>query len=91
MQPYQSQIGMDYAAQQCPDNPGSIHQDCGDSWPCIYDYTVFNGKLLGTSNKDEWNRLQVERADSMRYCTLISRAFPSIISLYRQQLWSDQY
>ncbi|GMT23348.1 hypothetical protein PFISCL1PPCAC_14645 [Pristionchus fissidentatus] len=82
MQPYQSQIGMDYAAQQCPDNPGAITQDCGDSWPCIYDYTVFNAKVLGSSMKDEWARVQVERKDAMKYynsCGPINIEYPEYL------------
>ncbi|PAV63597.1 hypothetical protein WR25_20854 isoform G [Diploscapter pachys] len=90
LQPLQSQITEQYGATQCPDNPGAIIQDCGDSIPCQYDYTLTNAKVLGMNAKNEWNIFTTERQDGTRFCKndlfLLNKD-----ERFRQQLRSHQH
>lgn len=45
VQPMQSQLTETYGMTQCPDNPSAIISECGDSVPCLYDYTTLNAKV----------------------------------------------
>uniref|UniRef100_A0A0K0DNT9 AMOP domain-containing protein n=1 Tax=Angiostrongylus cantonensis TaxID=6313 RepID=A0A0K0DNT9_ANGCA len=75
LQPLQSQITESYGRTQCPDNPAAIISECGDSVPCLYDYTTLNSKVLGQKIKEEWNVFNAERQDAARFCKFI----PSVI------------
>ncbi|PAV63592.1 hypothetical protein WR25_20854 isoform B [Diploscapter pachys] len=82
LQPLQSQITEQYGATQCPDNPGAIIQDCGDSIPCQYDYTLTNAKVLGMNAKNEWNIFTTERQDGTRFynsCGVINIEYPEYL------------
>ncbi|CAI4229439.1 unnamed protein product [Auanema sp. JU1783] len=65
-QPLQSQLTESYGMSQCPDNPGAIITECGDSVSCEFDYTTLNSRVLGTSIKDQWNIFTTERMDATR-------------------------
>lgn len=67
-QPYQGQIYDQYAFQRCPDRPAEIRQDCGDSVPCLYDYTMLNAKIIAHNTKDLWNTFVRERMEAVRQC-----------------------
>ncbi|CAB00863.2 uncharacterized protein CELE_F54D1.6 [Caenorhabditis elegans] len=82
MQPLQSQLTGEYGQTQCPDNPSSIIQDCGDSVPCLYDYYNFNAKLLGLNVKNEWNTFTSDRFDASRQynsCGVINIEYPEYL------------
>ncbi|KIH48328.1 hypothetical protein ANCDUO_21604 [Ancylostoma duodenale] len=64
----QSQLTETYGMTQCPDNPSAIISECGDSVPCLYDYTTLNAKVLGVRVKEEWNVFTAERLDATRFC-----------------------
>ena len=65
LQPLQSQMFQDYA-NVCPDNPGKIIAECGDSVPCLYDYAMLNAEVLGNEAKDAWNSFSNDRISAIR-------------------------
>lgn len=68
LQPLQSQLTERYGRENCPDNPAAIITECGDNVPCMYDYVMFNSKVLGTAMQNTWNAFEVDRFDMMRQC-----------------------
>ncbi|PIC34280.1 hypothetical protein B9Z55_013984 [Caenorhabditis nigoni] len=82
LQPLQSQLTADYGHTQCPDNPAAVIQDCGDSVPCLYDYSMFNAKILGLNVKNEWNTFTSDRFDASRQynsCGVINIEYPEYL------------
>ncbi|ETN71495.1 AMOP domain protein, partial [Necator americanus] len=71
VQPMQSQLTEAYGMSQCPDNPSAVISECGDSVPCLYDYTTLNAKVLGVRVKEEWNVFTTERQDASRFCGVV--------------------
>lgn len=55
---------------QCPDNPSQIIQECGDSVPCLYDYTMLNARILGMEIQNSWNAFIYERLEATRHCKI---------------------
>ncbi|KAJ1371204.1 hypothetical protein KIN20_033107 [Parelaphostrongylus tenuis] len=83
LQPMQSQITESYGRTQCPDNPAAIISECGDSVPCLYDYTTLNNKVLGQKIKEEWNVFNAERQDASRFynsCGPINIEYPEYLT-----------
>ena len=81
-QPYSSSIYEQYAARECPDSPAEIIQECGDSVPCLYDYSMLNVKIIGEGSKDEWNIFQRDRYEATRQynsCGPINIEYPEYL------------
>ncbi|KHJ85659.1 hypothetical protein OESDEN_14610, partial [Oesophagostomum dentatum] len=96
VQPMQSQITEAYGMSQCPDNPSAIISECGDSVPCLYDYTTLNAKVLGVRVKEEWNVFTTERTDATRFynsCGPINIEYPEYLiktsSMYSAYMQGD--
>ncbi|KIH48789.1 hypothetical protein ANCDUO_21138, partial [Ancylostoma duodenale] len=94
----QSQLTETYGMTQCPDNPSAIISECGDSVPCLYDYTTLNAKVqvLGVRVKEEWNVFTAERLDATRFynsCGPINIEYPEYLiktsSMYSAYMQGD--
>lgn len=57
-----------YGDTRCPNHPSEILPFCGDSVPCIYDYTMLNSKILGMEAQNSWNIFTNERQLGTRQC-----------------------
>lgn len=68
--PVQRQIVQQYGASECPNNPAEIISNCGDSVPCLYDYTMLNSKTLGIEALNAWNNFVIDRTTGSRHCEL---------------------
>lgn len=66
-QPRQTALRQEYGLNFCPDNPNQIIQECGDSVPCLYDYTLFNARVLGMEAQNNWNSFVTERIDATKH------------------------
>uniref|UniRef100_A0A1I7UND4 Protein mesh n=1 Tax=Caenorhabditis tropicalis TaxID=1561998 RepID=A0A1I7UND4_9PELO len=78
LQPYQSIATLSYGLQ-CPDDPGSVLTECGDSVACLYDYALLNSKVLGQEEQDSWNMFTTDRALAIRQynsCGAINIEYP---------------
>lgn len=64
---------MDYVNTQCPDNPGKVTQDCGDSVPCVFDYIMLNAEILANEAKDAWMSFNEDRHQAIRQCERLQR------------------
>ncbi|CAI4223811.1 unnamed protein product [Auanema sp. JU1783] len=79
LQPLQSTINLQFGAQNCPDDPGSILNDCGDNVPCLYSYALMNSKVLANEEQDTWNTFTVDRVEAIRQynsCGAINIEYP---------------
>jgi hypothetical protein len=54
LQPLQAAITERYGREHCPDNPGELIAECGDSVACTHDYAMFNSKILGHEVQNNW-------------------------------------
>ncbi|KAH7729324.1 AMOP domain-containing protein [Aphelenchoides avenae] len=82
MQPIAGQIYMDYVNTQCPDNPGKVTQDCGDSVPCVFDYIMLNAEILANEAKDAWMSFNEDRHQAIRQynsCGPINIEYPEYL------------
>lgn len=61
-----------YGVNQCPHNPAQIVQECGDSVPCLYDYSMLDSRILGMEASNSWNAFTLDRSQASRHCTFIS-------------------
>ncbi|CAP25106.2 Protein CBG04396 [Caenorhabditis briggsae] len=78
LQPYQSIATLSYGLQ-CPDDPGQVLTECGDSVACLYDYALLNSKVLGQEEQDSWNMFTTDRAMAIRQynsCGAINIEYP---------------
>ncbi|KHN89175.1 Uncharacterized protein F54D1.6 [Toxocara canis] len=78
--PIQRQIVQQYGNTECPSNPSEIISDCGDSVPCIYDYTMLNSKTLGIEALNAWNNFVMDRTSGSRHynsCAAIMIEYPA--------------
>ncbi|VDN05857.1 unnamed protein product [Thelazia callipaeda] len=66
-QPIQNSLQQQYGINYCPDNPSQIIQECGDSVPCLNDYTLFNARILGIEAQNNWNSFTTERIHASRH------------------------
>uniref|UniRef100_A0A7E4W8W7 Protein mesh n=1 Tax=Panagrellus redivivus TaxID=6233 RepID=A0A7E4W8W7_PANRE len=83
MQPLQGNLAFQIGSRYCPDNPGMIISVCGDSVPCLNDYTLFNSEVLGTQVQDAWNSYQNDRNQAMRQynsCGMINIEYPEYMT-----------
>ncbi|CAD6195686.1 unnamed protein product [Caenorhabditis auriculariae] len=78
LQPYQSMANLNYG-MLCPDDPGAILTECGDSIPCLYDYALLNSKTMALEEQDAWNSFSAERVEAIRQynsCGAINIEYP---------------
>uniref|UniRef100_A0A7E4ZV42 Protein mesh n=1 Tax=Panagrellus redivivus TaxID=6233 RepID=A0A7E4ZV42_PANRE len=83
MQPLQSQLTFQLGSLMCPDNPAMIISVCGDSVPCLNDYTLFNSEVLGQQIQDNWNSFTSDRAMEIRQynsCGAINIEYPEYLT-----------
>uniref|UniRef100_A0A158Q693 AMOP domain protein n=1 Tax=Dracunculus medinensis TaxID=318479 RepID=A0A158Q693_DRAME len=82
LQPLQSSLTERFGMTQCPDNPSQIIQECGDSVPCLYDYTMLNARILGMEIQNSWNAFIYERLEATRHynsCGPINIEYPEYL------------
>ncbi|GMS84232.1 hypothetical protein PENTCL1PPCAC_6407, partial [Pristionchus entomophagus] len=78
-QPYQQVLNEQYGAARCPDDPGSVIIECGDSVPCLYSYAMLNSKVLALEEQDTFSSFVDERLDGTRQynsCGAINIEYP---------------
>uniref|UniRef100_A0A915BIP2 NIDO domain-containing protein n=2 Tax=Parascaris univalens TaxID=6257 RepID=A0A915BIP2_PARUN len=78
--PVQRQIVQQYGTSECPNNPAEIISNCGDSVPCLYDYTMLNSKTLGIEALNAWNNFVIDRTTGSRHynsCGAIMIEYPA--------------
>uniref|UniRef100_A0AC35FTH8 Sushi domain-containing protein n=1 Tax=Panagrolaimus sp. PS1159 TaxID=55785 RepID=A0AC35FTH8_9BILA len=83
LQPLQSQLTLQIGRELCPDNPAQIIAECGDSVPCMYDYTLFNSETLGLEIQNLWNQYNLDRTQVMRQynsCGAINVEYPEFLT-----------
>ncbi|VDK54709.1 unnamed protein product [Anisakis simplex] len=76
----QRQLIQQFGSNECPNNPSEILSDCGDSVPCLYDYTMLNSKALGMEALNEWNSFVTGRSAGSRHynsCGAIMIEYPA--------------
>uniref|UniRef100_A0A7E4W4Z9 Protein mesh n=1 Tax=Panagrellus redivivus TaxID=6233 RepID=A0A7E4W4Z9_PANRE len=83
MQPLQGPLTFQLGSRFCPDNPAMIIAVCGDSVPCLNDYTLFNSEVLGTQIEDAWNSYTNDRINAIRRynsCGAINIEYPEYMT-----------
>uniref|UniRef100_A0A183BX10 Sushi domain-containing protein n=1 Tax=Globodera pallida TaxID=36090 RepID=A0A183BX10_GLOPA len=83
LQPMQGVLTERYGREHCPDNPGELIAECGDSVACTYDYALFNSKILGHEVQNNWNRFELDRWETIRQynsCGPINIEYPEYLS-----------
>ncbi|KHN87860.1 Uncharacterized protein F54D1.6 [Toxocara canis] len=81
-QPMQTAVAELYGINQCPNNPTQIIQECGDSVPCLYDYSMLNSRILGMEATNSWNAFTLERSEASRHynsCGPINIEYPEYL------------
>lgn len=68
MQPLQQGLNVAYGLANCPDDPASILNDCGDNIPCLYSYALLNSKIIANEEQDVYNAFFSERQDAIKPC-----------------------
>uniref|UniRef100_F1KR18 Protein mesh n=1 Tax=Ascaris suum TaxID=6253 RepID=F1KR18_ASCSU len=81
-QPMQSAAIQRYGVNQCPHNPAQIVQECGDSVPCLYDYSMLDSRILGMEASNSWNAFTLDRSQASRHynsCGPINIEYPEYL------------
>ncbi|KAL3110585.1 hypothetical protein niasHT_016222 [Heterodera trifolii] len=83
LQPMQGVLTERYGREHCPDNPGELIAECGDSVACTHDYALFNSKILGHEVQNNWNRFELDRWETIRQynsCGPINIEYPEYLT-----------
>uniref|UniRef100_A0AC35TJC3 Protein mesh n=1 Tax=Rhabditophanes sp. KR3021 TaxID=114890 RepID=A0AC35TJC3_9BILA len=82
-QPMASALTKSYARMYCPDNPAAVITECGDSIPCLYDWTLLNSKIMALELQNNWNTFIVDRHKVVKFynsCGAINIEYPEYLT-----------